>query len=151
MKSLVIALLFSSISAHAGQSITCHQLTKSGAVKANGGTVKLNLEYKLGEDVSKTKSTVSVTGFTKDKSNTELSSLTIRAVNQSEPKSGKAYTVFFFDNPNGMLDIQLQFDARVLNEDFNGEKAEFVIGSEDANPETGFAFGYPVVCNGRLK
>ena len=76
----------------------------------------------------------------------------ILGLSQSPNNSDKNYAVLFIfpEIGDGMLDVQMQFDTRILGLSFEKEKATFVISSEDANPDTGFAFGIELTCKSTL-
>jgi hypothetical protein len=146
IKSLIAALiLISTTSTFAVQSIVCREVTKAGKLRANGGTVKLNLEYNQDGSLSRNKNSIKVNGFTRGDSDL-LSDLTVNSINESDKT-----TTFFIYDQEGMLDIQLHLNAPVANKSFRSERANFGIGSEDANPENYFGFGFDVICNGYLK
>ena len=110
MKSLVAAFLFVfSLPAFAGQSVNCREVNKSGTIKQNGGTIKLSLETKRNGSLNEKESTVKVTGFIRNHSDSVLSSMEIRSINESKANSENAYATLFLDSRNGgeMLDIQL--------------------------------------------
>jgi len=142
MKTFILFLSFLAISstAFADQTIECHELNPSGSIKAKG--IKLNLIM-----TTKKTGTVVVTG---------LKSLETMNINGSNEGTGlythKDYTTLFMTptSEDHMLDIQLQFDAKILRKEFSNLRADFVIGSEDANPETGFSFGFVMACSGQI-
>lgn len=151
MKNFMILLLaLVSSASFAGQTITCRAVTKSGVLKPENGFVKLTLEYNKNGQLSFKKSDVEAKNFMKDKNDPAMTTLEIRSINESDKNSKVEYTTIFFGSDEGMLDIQMHFDYHIMKQNFQGKKATFVIGSEDANPETGFAFGTDVICNSRL-
>lgn len=151
MKSVFFALVLASTVAMADQMITCRQITKNGAIRGNGSTIVVTLDMDSKGNVDTDKSKIEVKKLTKDP-NSILNDLKMLAINQGQATDGHQYTTLFFtDVADEMLDIQLQFNELVLNRAFKSVPASYVIGSEDANPETGFAFGYDVVCESRVK
>jgi len=50
-----------------------------------------------------------------------------------------------------MLDIQLQFKSKILKKNFVNLSAEYVVGSESANPEYSYGYSYKMSCNGQVQ
>ena len=151
MKNILIFLALSVSSAtYANQSIACREINRDGSVKKKGRTIGLNLKSNKDGSLNADKSRIKLKGFAKRNEDSLLESLTIISLNESEPDSKNAYATLFLDDPEGMLDVQLQFKSRILGYGFTSRRATFVIGSDDANPETGFAFGFDVTCRSRL-
>lgn len=148
-KFIALFVFLFSVPAFASQSIVCREVNKDGSIRAKGGKVHLSIGLTKAGKVSYRNTKVKVTGFEK-KGSTHLSELTVISVGEGETVVGKKpFTTVFIDN-NGYLDIQLQFDQHIVNQSFRNVKADFVIGSDDANPENYFAFGYDVSCSSRL-
>ncbi len=147
MKSVLVTLIaLSSISAFAAQTIECRQINKSGSIKKKGIELTVTM-------TSKKAGRIAVKGLTKDPTD-NMNTLVVRSVNEGTViRNGAPFTNIFLTpkNDDGMLDIQLQFDAHVMNKVFSNEKATFVIGSDSAEPETSWAYGYDMVCNGQKK
>lgn len=142
MKNVILGLIaISSFSVSAAQSINCRQINKSGSITKNG----IELTLKL---TSKKTGSASVKGLTKNPSDS-INQLVVRGVNQGTAGDGSNYTTLFLrpKNDDGSLDIQLQFSAAVLGKVFANNKASFVVASDSANSEYGFAYGYDVVCS----
>lgn len=137
--------------AFATQTIDCHQIDRKGNEMTKGGTVHLQIEFLKDGTIDVDSSLVEVKGFTRKNRSSLLDSLKLLSVNQSRKESPREYTTIFFEEAEGMLDIQLQFDSKVIDESFTVREATFVIGSEDANPEYGFAYGYKMNCRSTKK
>lgn len=149
---MVVLIMVSTSAAFASQSVFCRETTSSGKLKANGGTINMNLEFNQDGTLSAVRNSIKVIGFTKNPHDLALDSLKLRSADQSKKNADRAYTILFIENDSDLpLDIQLQFNSRILKKNFSSEPGTFVIGSEDANPETGFSFGSPVVCRSRVK
>ena len=143
-----ILFLSLSVSAFASQSINCEQLNKSGSIKENGASLSITLASNRNGSLNEEKSRVKSSGFLKDDSEFLLQ---VRALNESKTRAERPYATLFLSEGNDeVLDIQLQFDRRILGQEFSEETASFVIGSDDANPETSFSVGYKVLCNSYL-
>lgn len=157
MKMILSGMIFALItalfptSAFAKQTVVCKQINDSRTIKKNGRTVTLNLVMNRDGSLSTSRTRVKTTGFARDKNDLVYTSMKVRSVNESQQGVEYDFTNFFLEpeRADSMLDIQLQFDARVLTDGFNGQRATFVIGSEDANPETAFAFGFYLLCHQR--
>jgi hypothetical protein len=129
-----------SVSAFAEQKINCRQINKNGTVKTNGIGLSLSM-------ASAKSGAAKVTGI-KD---SRLSELVVHSTTEGK-RNGFEYTTIFLTpkEDDGMLDIQLQFDTLVLGRNFSHVKATYVVGSDDANPETGFSIGFDMTCNSRV-
>jgi len=145
--SAILVILFS-VPAFAAQTVNCRELNRDGSLKAGGGKVRVQLEYNANGKLSTARSKVKATGWTREGSDL-LDNMRVITVSNGIAINGAHYSTFFFDDQIGELDIQLQFNRHVMKQSFSNYPANFVISSDDANPETGFAFGYPVTCNSR--
>lgn len=148
MKSLIaIAFVLSSFAAQAEQQIVCRQVNKNGQLTANGGKIEMFFELTSRGQVNKKQFMVVMSNFSK--SSVEIS---LQSVSQSHSRASSPYTTFSFDSStHETLEIQLRFKDAVVGKSFRNVPAVFSVGSEDANPETGFGFGYDLVCNGRFQ
>ena len=154
MKALIVSLVLSiSASAFAGQTISCVEINKSGSKKVKGGSLALQIVTNADGTVNDDASLLTTSGFLRDKSDTSYSQMTVRSVGEGVTIQGQNEFTTVFLTPvqdDGMLDIQLQFDTHIVGKTFSKTPATFVIGSDDANPETSFAFGFKVVCESQL-
>lgn len=136
MKCLIALISFASVSAFASQTITCQQISKDGSLRKKGIAISL---------ITKQGSAAIVKGLE------GLEEQVVRSIHQGTAINGKEFTTIFllpkFDD--GMLDLQLQFDAHVLRRNFSGVKATYVVGSDASEPEVAFAHGYDMICDGK--
>lgn len=145
----VILALFTvftiSTTAFADQTISCQQINTNGSLKTKGIGLILTM-------TSKSSGYAEVKGLHREAVMNGLNELEVRSINQGTAIDKSKYTTVFLAPKidDEMLDIQLQFKAIVIGKNFSDTHADFVIGSEDANPETGFAFGYNMICNSEV-
>ena len=142
--AILTALTLSS-AAWGGQTIRCKQINEDGALKKKGIELILTM-------TSKKSGFAQVNGLNRNAIMNGLNELKVQGINQGTAIDDSKYTTIFLapKEDEGMLDIQLQFNSIVLGKNFSQTRAVYVIGSDDANPETSFSYGYDMICNGKI-
>lgn len=154
MKTLLSALALSLLSTTtfaAEQTITCVEINKSGSRKANGGS--LRAELNLNQDGSLSRRSpgrITMKGFFKRGAEVNRN-VTDFYASESEPRGEVQYTHVSWNDRNiELMEMQLQFRSRILGRELRNERATLVIGFEENSTEPMPSWGYDLECDGRV-
>lgn len=143
MKAMLVLLALWSVPSFAAQTIECYQFNKDGSRSKRGGSVTIVLDGEQGS--------VKMDGFWKKGSGYGYEFSNPHANWGTAVDGSKFGTIFFNDLFNGeMVEYQLQLEANLENQAFEKQKANLVIGIEETSSDAPPAWGYDVVCSGKL-
>lgn len=149
--SPVSFLAFGGSAFASGQTITCFEINKSGSRKANGGTLRAELNLNKDGSLSRrAPGKIRLSGFFKRDAEVNRN-VTDFYASESDPRGEVQYThVSWYDKNYELMEMQLQFESRILGRELRDERATLVVGFEENSTEPAPSWGYDLECDGRV-
>lgn len=156
MKSLLVSLFAFSLLAPAAQAadqvINCAEINQSGSRKANGASLRAELNLNQDGSLSRrSPGTIKLKGFFKRDADLARETKDFY-VSMSDARGDVQYSHVNWNDANQeLVEYQLQFKTRILGHAFRDERATLVVGVENwSSEDTGAAASFRLECDSRL-